>query len=59
MVADDALMNRLSVATKLLPQPALLLQLKAKGRAAADRFLAEHWAALNDHGTVDLAGMLN
>ncbi|MGH1453695.1 MAG: patatin-like phospholipase family protein [Paracoccaceae bacterium] len=59
MVADDALMNALSVATKLLPQPALLLQLKQKGRDAADRFLAQNWDALNSRSTVDLAEMLN
>jgi NTE family protein len=58
MVADDALMNDLSVATKILPNPLLLARLKAAGRAAADTFLAAHKDDLNQRGTVDLAQML-
>lgn len=58
MIADDALMNDLSVATKILPNPVLLSRLKAAGRAAADAFLASHRDDLNHRGTVDLAHML-
>ena len=54
MIADDALMNRLSAASKLSPTPGLLLQLKAAGRTAADRFMAEHGKDLNKVGTVNL-----
>ena len=58
MVADDALMNDLSVATKILPNPVLLGRLKAAGRAAADGFLRAHKDDLNQRGTVDLEAML-
>lgn len=58
MISDDALMNDLSVATKIMPNPVLLSRLKAAGRAAADAFLAAHKADLNQRGTVDLAHML-
>ena len=58
MISDDALMNDLSVATKILPNPVLLSRLKAAGRAAADGFLAAHKHDLNQRGTVDLAQML-
>ena len=44
MIADDDLMNELSAATKLVPLPTVLAQLKAAGRAAADLFLTEHGA---------------
>jgi NTE family protein len=57
MIADDALMNSLSVATKSWPVSAVLLQLKAAGQAAAKQFLSAHKADLNVQGTVDLAAM--
>jgi NTE family protein len=57
MIADDALMNDLSVATKLLPNAHLIYQLKQAGRIAAHHFLAEHKDDLNRHGTVDLPRM--
>jgi NTE family protein len=58
MISDDALMNDLSVATKIMPNPVLLSRLKAAGRAAADGFLVAHKDDLNHRGTVDLAQML-
>ena len=58
MISDDALMNDLSAATKIMPNPVLLSRLKAAGRAAADGFLAAHKDDLNHRGTVDLAHML-
>ncbi len=57
MIADDALMNELSVATKLAPGPVLLSRLKAAGRVAADGFLAAHKGDLNQRSTVDLQAM--
>ena len=56
MIADDILMNDLSVATKLLPNARLIVQLKEAGRNAADAFLDRHKDDLNQRGTVDLRG---
>ena len=57
MLADDDLMRSLSVATKVVPSPIILLRLKEAGRAAADRFLSEHKADLNERTSVDLEAM--
>lgn len=57
MIADDALMSDLSVATKMVPVPELLLRLKAAGRAAGERFLAAHFDDLGARSSVDLAEM--
>ena len=57
MVADDALMNSLSVTSKVTPTPYLLHTLKESGRVACARFLAAHKDDLNARGTVDLAEM--
>ncbi|WP_263829781.1 patatin-like phospholipase family protein [Ruegeria aquimaris] len=57
MIADDALMNSLSVATKLVPVPQVLLRLKEAGREAAGRFLEAHKLDLGTRSTVDLAEM--
>lgn len=54
MIADDDLMNRLSVASKTSATPSLLLELKAAGRAAADAFLDDHRDDLNERDTLDL-----
>ncbi len=54
MIADDAMMQQLSVRTKTAPTPLLLHELREAGRAAADRFLTDHRAALGVAGTVDL-----
>ena len=59
MIADDAVMRPLSVRTKTAPTPLLLHELREAGRAAADRFLAEHRAALGVSGTVDLLATCN
>jgi NTE family protein len=58
MIADDGLMNALSATTKLAPSPELLSRLKAGGRAAADRFLAEAGTRIGQEPTVDLPKML-
>lgn len=55
MIADDALMRDMSVATKMVPTPLTLNRLKAAGRAAADGFLAQHGDDIGVRGTVDLA----
>ena len=57
MVSDDALMRQLSVATKLVPSPVVIHQLRAAGHAAADAFLARHRDAIGARSTVDLAAM--
>ena len=59
MIADDDLMNDLSVATKTVPNPVVLDQLKQAGRAAAHSFLADHKADINVESTVDLAEMFS
>ena len=59
MIADDDLMNDLSVATKLVPNPQLIGALKEAGRVAADRFLSAHWDDLGTRGTVDLRDMFD
>ncbi|MHA6323749.1 patatin-like phospholipase family protein [Roseivivax sp. CAU 1753] len=59
MIADDAFMTELSVATKMIPVPGLIAQLKAAGRARADAFLADHKDDLNHTQTVDLVAMFN
>ncbi|MCG6557154.1 patatin-like phospholipase family protein [Ruegeria sp. 1NDH52C] len=57
MIADDALMNSLSVATKVVPVPQILDRLKQAGRAAADGFLKAHKDDLGQRSTVDMEAM--
>ncbi|WP_050927689.1 patatin-like phospholipase family protein [Aestuariivita boseongensis] len=57
MIADDQLMNDLSVATKLVPTAPVLDRLKRAGRAAAERFLDEDAPRLGQASTVDLREM--
>lgn len=57
MIADDTLMNELSVATKMVPIPSVLAQLKEAGRRAAGSFLAEHRGAIGHYQTADLRSM--
>jgi NTE family protein len=59
MIADDELMNELSVATKLVPGLFFIEKLKEAGRAAADKFLSEHKMHLNQISTVDLTSAYN
>jgi NTE family protein len=59
MIADDALMNVLNVATKSIPTPVILARLKEAGEAAADAFLKAHKKDLGKRSTVDLAAMFN
>ncbi len=57
MIADDALMNDLSAATKIVPNPVVLNRLKQAGRNAADQFLSAHKGDLGQRSTVDLPAM--
>lgn len=57
MIADDDLMNDLSVATKLVPVPSVIADLKAAGRHAAGAFLADHKQDLGRRQTADLVRM--
>ena len=59
MIADDDLMARLSVATKLVPSPVVLRALHDAGREAADGFLDAHAGDIGRGGTVDLAEMFS
>ena len=59
MLADDDLMNELSVATKLVPSAPVLSRLKDAGRVTADRFLADHFDDLGERSTVDMDDMIN
>ncbi len=59
MIADDALMRELSVATKLVPTPYLLHRLKDAGRAAAEEFLDQHRDAINHRSSCDLTAMFS
>ncbi|MFW2544421.1 patatin-like phospholipase family protein [Primorskyibacter sp. 2E107] len=57
MIADDPLMNALSVATKTVPVPSVISQLKAAGRRAAGEFLNRHLDDLGKRQTADLRKM--
>ena len=57
VIADDDLMNDLSVATKLVPVPSVIADLKAAGRHAAGAFLADHKQDLGRRQTADLVRM--
>ncbi len=57
MIADDALMTELSVASKLVPTMATLTALFDAGQSAADRFLSDHRKKLGRQSSVDLPAM--
>ncbi len=59
MIADDALMNDLSVATKLVPTPQVLSNLKQSGRRAAEAFLDESFDKVGNEDSVDLVTMFS
>jgi NTE family protein len=58
MIADDGLMNDLSADSKLSPTPLLLDRLKAAGRLAAERFLADGGQRIGQEPTTDLRNLL-
>ncbi len=57
MIADDALMNELSVATKTVAIPSVLNALKGAGQAAVEGFLANHRKDVGKRSSVDLQAM--
>lgn len=57
MIADDDLMRQLSVATKTIATPAVLHQLRAAGRAAAEAFLRDGIDKIGDEATLNLRAM--
>lgn len=59
MIADDALMQQLSVATKIVPVPAVLHQLFNAGRHAAQDFLDRNLALIGHESSVDLRAMFD
>ncbi len=59
MISDDELMTQLSVATKLVPTPYVLEELKQAGRKTADTFLSDHWSDLNETSSVNLRDMFS
>ncbi len=59
MIADDELMNDLSVATKTLPNPYILSELKKAGQEAAESFLSQHKTSLNERSTVKVEEMFS
>ncbi|PWK62544.1 patatin-like phospholipase family protein [Roseicyclus mahoneyensis] len=59
MIADDALMGQLSVATKIVPVPSVLHQLFEAGRTAASGFLEAHLGQIGQTGSVDLRAMFS
>ncbi len=59
MIADDALMNSLNVATKSIPTPVILVRLKKAGEAAADAFLKVHKSDFGKRSSVNLAEMFS
>jgi NTE family protein len=59
MIADDALMGQLSVATKSVPVPQILHQLRKAGERACDTFLSQHGDRIGREGSVDLVELFN
>ncbi|NNL19324.1 MAG: patatin-like phospholipase family protein [Boseongicola sp.] len=57
MIADDTLMTELSVASKMLPTPGVIFELRNAGRTAADIFLNEHRDKIGVTSSVDLTEM--
>jgi len=59
MIADDALMRQLSVATKSVPVPQVLHHLREAGTRACDRFLSRHGEDIGKTSSVDLVDMFS
>ncbi|KIN60997.1 Phospholipase, patatin-like family protein [Sulfitobacter noctilucae] len=57
MIADDDLMEQLSVATKTVPNPAVISALKEAGQIAAERFLKDHKSKIGKESSLDLPKM--
>ncbi len=59
MIADDALMRQLSVATKSVPVPQVLHHLRDAGERACDRFLSQHGDKIGQESSVDMVEIFN
>lgn len=59
MIADDDLMEQLSVATKLVPNPEVIRRLHDAGVLAAERFLAAHRRDIGKKSSIDLKKMFS
>ncbi|MGB7316525.1 MAG: patatin-like phospholipase family protein [Planktotalea sp.] len=59
MIADDVLMNELSVATKTVAIPSVLFALKSAGQAAAEQFLNAHRSDIGVRSSVNLQAMFS
>jgi len=59
MIADDALMSQLSAATKVVPNPKVISELKAAGRIAAETFLRDGIDHVGNRSGVDLSEMFS
>lgn len=59
MIADDPLMQQLSVATKSVANPIVMAQLRAAGHRAADTFLETSFDSIGAASTIDLAEMFS
>jgi NTE family protein len=57
MISDDRLMRQLSVATKVVPNPVVMHQLRQAGHRSADAFLDRDFHRIGAESTVDLAEM--
>lgn len=57
MIADDDLMTNLGIASKLVPNPGVILALKDAGRNAAETFLSDHGDKIGRASSVDLEAM--
>lgn len=57
MIADDVLMEKLSVATKSIPNPEVIRTLRKAGFEAAEAFLVAHKADIGKKSSLDLKGM--
>ena len=57
MISDDRLMRQLSVATKVVPNPIVIHQLREAGEAAAAVFLDRDFEAVGTRSTIDLREM--
>ncbi|WP_370401460.1 patatin-like phospholipase family protein [Sulfitobacter sp. JB4-11] len=57
MIADDVLMEKLSVATKTVPNAAVIATLRDAGQAAAEQFLERDFGKVGKQSSVDLRAM--
>ncbi|KIN65118.1 Phospholipase, patatin-like family protein [Sulfitobacter noctilucicola] len=59
MIADDHLMEQLSVTTKTVPNPAIISTLKYAGQNAAEKFLNSHSSKIGKESSIDLRAMFS